>query len=111
MITFSEKAIEKVREFAAQMPEAEGKELRIFIQGVGCSGFSYGFTFDDERDGDSVVESSDLKVLVDPNSATHLTGSKVDFVEDHRGSGFTVDNPNDPAASADCSSGGCSGCG
>ena len=57
MITFSEKAVEKVNEFAAQMPEAEGKELRIFIQGVGCSGFSYGFTFDEERDGDSVVES------------------------------------------------------
>ena len=82
MISFSDKAVEKVQEFAAQMPEAEGKELRIFIQGVGCSGFAYGFTFDEERDGDSVVESGDLKVLVDPNSAPHLTGSTVDFIED-----------------------------
>ncbi len=40
MISFSERAVEKVQEFAAQMPEAEGKELRIFIQGVGCSGFA-----------------------------------------------------------------------
>ena len=56
MISFSDKAVEKVQEFAAQMPEAEGKELRIFIQGVGCSGFAYGFTFDEERDGDSVVD-------------------------------------------------------
>lgn len=111
MISFSEKAVAKVQEFAAQMPEAEGKELRIFIQGVGCSGFSYGFTFDEERDGDTVVEDGGLKVLVDQNSAPHLTGSKVDFVDDQRGAGFVVDNPNAPAPSSDCSSGGCSGCG
>jgi iron-sulfur cluster assembly protein len=111
MISFSERAVEKVQEFAAQMPEAEGKELRIFIQGVGCSGFAYGFTFDEERDGDTVVEDGDLKVLVDSNSAPHLTGSTVDFVKDDRGSGFIVDNPNAPAPSDDCSSGGCSGCG
>jgi iron-sulfur cluster assembly accessory protein len=106
MISFSEKAVEKVQEFASQMPEAEGKELRIFIQGVGCSGFSYGFTFDEERDGDTVVDNEGLKVLVDQNSAPHLTGSSVDFVDDDRGSGFTVENPNAPAPSSDCSSGG-----
>jgi iron-sulfur cluster assembly accessory protein len=111
MISFSQEAAEKVREFAAQMPEAEGKNLRIFIQGVGCSGFSYGFTFDEERDGDTLVEDGTLKVLVDPNSAPHLTGSTVDFVNDERGSGFTVDNPNAPAPTSDCSTGGCSGCG
>ena len=111
MISFSEKAVEKVQEFASQMPEAEGKELRIFIQGVGCSGFSYGFTFDEERDGDTVVDNEGLKVLVDQNSAPHLTGSSVDFVDDERGSGFTVENPNAPAPSSDCSSGGCSSCG
>ena len=111
MISFSERAVEKVQEFAAQMPEAEGKELRIFIQGVGCSGFAYGFTFDEERVGDTVVEDGDLNVLVDANSAPHLTGSTVYFVEDDRGSGFIVDNPNAPTPSDDCSSGGCSGCG
>lgn len=111
MISFSEKAVEKVQEFATQMPEAEGKDLRIFIQGVGCSGFSYGFTFDEERDGDTVVDNEGLKVLVDQNSAPHLTGSTVDFVDDERGSGFTVENPNAPAPTSDCSSGGCSGCG
>ncbi|MGD9252317.1 MAG: iron-sulfur cluster assembly accessory protein [Holophagae bacterium] len=111
MISFSEKAAEKVNEFATQMPEAEGKDLRIFIQGVGCSGFTYGFTFDEQRDGDTIVEDAGLTVLVDPNSAPHLTGSKVDFVNDDRGSGFTVDNPNQPAPSNDCSSGGCSSCG
>lgn len=111
MISFSEKAVEKVNEFAAQMPEAEGKELRIFIQGVGCSGFSYGFTFDEKREGDTVVEDGGLTVLVDQNSAPHMTGSTVDFVEDHRGAGFVVTNPNAPAPSGDCGSGGCSSCG
>ncbi len=110
MILFSQKAIDKVKEFSAQMPEADGKDLRIFIQGVGCSGFVYGFTFDEVRDDDTVVEAGDLKVLVDPRSAPHLTGSSVDFVEDQRGSGFTVDNPNAPV-SGGCSSQGCSGCG
>ena len=111
MISFSEKAVEKVHEFASQMPEAEGKTLRIFIQGVGCSGFAYGFTFDEERDGDTVVEDGDLKVLVDANSAPHLTGASVDFIEDHRGSGFLVDNPNSPEAVGGCGSGSCSSCG
>ncbi len=109
MISFSEAAIAKVHEFADSMPEAEGKSLRIFIQGVGCSGFSYGFTFDDARDDDTIVDAGDLKILVDPHSAPHLTGASVDFVDDERGSGFTVDNPNAPANA--CSVGGCSGCG
>ena len=110
MISFTETAVAKVKEFAAQTPEAEGKELRIFIQGIGCSGFAYGFTFDTERDGDTVVDSGDLKVLVDPSSAPNLSGAKVDFVDDQRGTGFLVDNPNQPSAEA-CGSGGCSSCG
>jgi iron-sulfur cluster insertion protein len=110
MISLSDAAVAKVKEFAAQTPETEGKDLRIFIQGIGCSGFSYGFTFDEQRDGDTLIESGDLTVLVDRNSAPHLTGSKVDFVDDQRGTGFMVENPNSPVADA-CSSGGCSGCG
>ncbi|HOC43072.1 MAG TPA: iron-sulfur cluster assembly accessory protein [Thermoanaerobaculales bacterium] len=107
MISFSERAIEKVKDYARQMPESTGKELRMYIEGVGCGGFSYGFTFDEEREGDTVVESGDLKVLVDPHSAPHLAGATVDFVEDGRGAGFTVDNPNRPDLPE---SGGCSGC-
>lgn len=94
MLTMTDKAVEKVRLYAGQMPEAEGKELRIFIQGGGCSGFQYGFTFDERQDGDTIVESGGVKVLVDPMSAPYLDGAKVDFVEDLRGSGFVVDNPN-----------------
>jgi len=94
MLTMTDKAVEKVRLYAGQMPEAQGKELRIFIQGGGCSGFQYGFTFDEQQDGDTIVESGGVKVLVDPMSAPYLAGAKVDFVEDLRGSGFVVDNPN-----------------
>ncbi len=94
MVTLTLKASEKVRSFAEQMPEAQGKDLRIFVQGGGCSGFQYGFTFDDFQDGDTVVESEGVRVLIDPMSAQYLSGSKVDFVEDLRGAGFVVENPN-----------------
>ena len=94
MVTLTEKAVEKVRFYAGEMPEAEGKSLRIFVQGGGCSGFQYGFTFDDQQDGDTVVQTDGISVLVDPMSAPYLSGATVDFVEDLRGSGFVVDNPN-----------------
>lgn len=102
MIEITERAVEKVRYYAGTMPEAEGKELRIFVQGGGCSGFQYGFTFDDHQEGDTVVEAGGVKVLVDPMSLPYLAGAKVDFVEDMRGSGFVVDNPN---ASRSCGCG------
>ena len=94
MLTMTEKATDKVRHFAVEMPEAKGKELRIFVQGGGCSGFQYGFTFDDQQEGDTVIESGGVKVLVDPMSAQYLSGATVDFVEDLRGAGFVVENPN-----------------
>lgn len=109
MIALTDRAADKVKEFAAGTPEVEGKNLRIFVRGVGCSGFAYGFTFDEQRDGDTVVAAGDFEVLVDPASAPHLAGASIDFVDDHRGTGFLVDNPNTPDAS--CGSGGCSGCG
>jgi iron-sulfur cluster insertion protein len=94
MLTMTDKAADKVRFYAGQMPEAEGKTLRVFIRGGGCSGFQYGFTFDDAQADDTVVESAGIKVLVDPMSAQYLSGATVDFVEDLRGSGFVVENPN-----------------
>ncbi len=92
-LTLTGRAIEKVKEFAAKMPEAEGKSLRVFIQGGGCSGFQYGFTFDDRKPSDTIVAAGDITVLVDPASAPKLQGASVDWVEDMRGAGFSVDNP------------------
>lgn len=95
-------AVDKVKYFAKTMPDSEGKPLRVFVQGGGCSGFQYGFTFDEKRDDDNAWEQDGVTILVDPQSAQYLKNSKVDYVEDFRGAGFSVTNPN--------STGGC-GCG
>ena len=102
LLTLTEKAIEKVKYFAGTMPDSQGKPLRIFIQGGGCSGFQYGFTFDEKKEGDTVIETGGIEVVVDPQSAQYLKDAKVDYVEDFRGAGFSVTNPN--------ATGGC-GCG
>lgn len=69
--------------------------LRVFVAGGGCSGLQYGMTFDDEtREGDSVFTTHNLRVLVDPMSATYLAGANVDFVDTLMGGGFKIDNPN-----------------
>jgi len=102
LLVLTDTAIEKVKYFARTMPDSEGKPLRVFIQGGGCSGFQYGFTFDEKKDGDNVVEQGGITVLVDPQSATYLKGSTVNYIEDFRGAGFSVENPN--------ATGGC-GCG
>ena len=93
-LTLTDKAVEKVKAFAAANPAAEGKCLRVYIHGGGCSGFQYGFAFDDRRPTDTIVSQSGLDVLVDPQSTGYLGGATVDFVDDFRGSGFIVQNPN-----------------
>lgn len=102
LLSLTDAAVEKVKHFASTMPDSQGKPLRIFIQGGGCSGFQYGFTFDEKRDNDTVIETGGIEVVVDPQSATYLKDAKVDYVEDFRGAGFSVQNPN--------ATGGC-GCG
>ncbi|MBF0272195.1 MAG: iron-sulfur cluster insertion protein ErpA [Magnetococcales bacterium] len=90
-------------------------KLRIFVSGGGCSGFKYGFTFDDtQEEADLLVESHGAKVLVDPTSLNYLAGAEVDYVEDLSGAQFVIRNPN-AASSCGCgqsftpnSMGGCS---
>ena len=94
LLSLTEKAVEKVKYFAGTMPDAAGKPLRIFVQGGGCSGLQYGFTFDEKKEGDAVIETGGIQVVVDPQSANMLKDAKVDFVEDMRGAGFSVTNPN-----------------
>ena len=94
MITITEKAVQKVKAFAAADPTANGKALRIFVQGGGCSGFQYGFAFDEQKDGDTLIDQGEVKVVVDSYSSPYLQESTVDYVEDFRGSGFVVQNPN-----------------
>ena len=102
LLSLTDAAVAKVKHFAGTMPDSQGKPLRIFVQGGGCSGFQYGFTFDEKKEGDTVIETGGIEVVVDPQSATYLKDAKVDYVEDFRGAGFSVTNPQ--------ATGGC-GCG
>ena len=94
LLALTEAAINKVKHFAGTMADAQGKPLRIFVQGGGCSGFQYGFQFDEKREGDNVMELGGVTVVVDPQSAGYLRDCTVTYVEDFRGAGFSVENPN-----------------
>ncbi|PTY38790.1 iron-sulfur cluster insertion protein ErpA [Saccharospirillum sp. MSK14-1] len=89
-----------------QLVEEEGNEqlmLRVFVTGGGCSGFQYGFTFDDElADDDTVIEREGVRFLVDSLSVQYLHGSTVNYTEGLDGSRFTIDNP---AAETTCGCG------
>ena len=101
-IQFSSRAAGKVRELI----EDEGNvalKLRVFITGGGCSGFSYGFTFDDSiAADDSIVERDGVTAVVDPMSYQYLVGAQIDYREDLSGAQFVVTNPN---ASSTCGCG------
>ena len=101
-IQMSARAADKVSELI-QDEGNDGLKLRVFVTGGGCSGFSYGFTFDDDiaRD-DTVVRRSGVTMVVDPMSYQYLVGAEVDFKEDLQGSQFVVTNPN---ASSTCGCG------
>lgn len=93
-LVFTQSAADKV---AALISEEKNDELklRVFISGGGCSGFQYGFTFDDKiEDGDTQVEKSGVTLLVDPMSVQYLMGAEIDYKEDLEGAQFVIRNPN-----------------
>ncbi len=93
-MTFSDAAAGKVKALVEEEENANLK-LRVFVTGGGCSGFEYGFTFDEDvEDDDTTIEKSGVALLVDPLSFQYLAGSVVDYKEDLQGSRFTVENPN-----------------
>ncbi len=93
-LVFTDAAASKVK----QLIDDEGNpnlKLRVYIQGGGCSGFQYGFTFDEEEgEGDTRIVSNDVVMLVDPMSMQYLTGAEIDYKEDLQGAQFIVKNPN-----------------
>ncbi len=101
-LSLTDAAVAKVKYFSGTMPDSEGKPLRIFVQGGGCSGFQYGFTFDAKKDDDTIVATGGIEVVIDPQSATYLKDATVDFVEDMRGAGFSVTNPNATGGGCGC---------
>ncbi len=101
-IALSERAALKVK----SLVEEEGNpdlKLRVFVTGGGCSGFQYGFTFDEiAADDDTAIEREGVTMLVDPMSYQYLAGAEVDYTEGLEGSKFMVNNPN---ASTTCGCG------
>jgi len=94
MITISESAKTKIKDLLYE--EGNPKlSLRTFVQGGGCSGFSYGFTFDEEMNEDDFqLPLDEFKVLIDAMSMQYLSGAEIDYKEDLQGSSFSIKNPN-----------------
>lgn len=93
-LVFSDSAAVKVRELIAE-ENNDALKLRVFISGGGCSGFQYGFTFDENiEDGDTVVEKEGVKLLIDPMSIQYLAGAEIDYSEGIEGAQFVIRNPN-----------------
>jgi len=91
---FTESAATKVKQLIEE-ENHDGLMLRVFIQGGGCSGFQYGFTFDESiKDGDTVIEKQGVRLLVDPMSMQYLMGAEIDYSEGLEGAQFVIRNPN-----------------
>ncbi len=93
-IIFSDNAAKRVSELLTE-EKNDNLKLRVYITGGGCSGFSYGFSFDEKhKEGDSSVENQGVKLVVDPMSYQYLIGATVDYLEDLQGARFIIHNPN-----------------
>ena len=93
-IVFTDAAALKVGELIREEDNPD-LMLRVFISGGGCSGFQYGFTFDETiEEGDSQVENQGVRLLVDPMSVQYLMGAEIDYKEDLQGAQFIIRNPN-----------------
>lgn len=93
-LVFTENAASKVRELIEEEGTPDLK-LRVFVSGGGCSGFQYGFTFDETtNDDDTLVERDGVSLLIDPMSLQYLAGAEIDYTDDLQGSQFVIRNPN-----------------
>ena len=93
-LVFTDNAANKVR----QLIEEEGNnelKLRVFVTGGGCSGFQYGFTFEESvNEDDTPMEKNGVTLLIDPMSLQYLTGAEIDYQENAEGAQFVIKNPN-----------------
>lgn len=98
MIQMSYTAVDKVLELIEQ-EGVENLKLRVFVQGGGCSGFQYGFTFDEKANDDDFIlsqksDKGSIELLVDSMSAAYLHGANIDYTDDINGAQFVIKNPN-----------------
>ncbi len=94
VVTLTENAASQIKEMVSRQKENEGKALRVYVEGGGCSGLQYGLVFDDRRDGDVVVDFHGVPVVVDAESAPYLRGTVIDYSDALTGGGFKISNPN-----------------
>src|ERR1700757_4871050 len=93
-IIFTDSAAEKVKELIEEEGNPDLK-LRVFVQGGGCSGFQYGFTFDEAiNEDDTVMNKSGVQLLIDSMSYQYLVGAEIDYKDDINGAQFVIKNPN-----------------
>ncbi len=92
MITMTSTAEENIRELMREEQDTIG--LRVYVRGGGCHGYQYGMSFESNMSDDgTVIEKGDVKVIMDSQSATLLSGAEVDYVDSLQGSGFAIKNP------------------
>lgn len=93
-LNFTDNAANKVRELIEEEGNAELK-LRVFVTGGGCSGFQYGFTFDEvQNEDDTIMQKNGVTLLIDPMSYQYLVGAEIDYTESLEGAQFVIKNPN-----------------
>jgi iron-sulfur cluster assembly accessory protein len=103
MVSITDAAADRARNLLQQKSLPEGC-LRVFVVGGGCSGYQYGMAIAEQpEEGDTVIEESGVRIVVDPDSAKLLSGCEIDYVEDLMKAGFTIFNPN-AAKSCACGS-------
>jgi iron-sulfur cluster assembly accessory protein len=108
-VTLTPAAAEMVRDLITQRSLNDSYALRVYVSGKSCSGYQYGMGLENQPgETDTTFESEGLKVIVDEVSIQYMNGATIYFIDDERGKGFLVDNPN-TAPACDCDSGGC-GC-
>lgn len=94
LLVFTDNAADKVKQLIEEEGNTELK-LRVFVSGGGCSGFQYGFTFDEiTNEDDTVLDKNGVQLLIDPMSFQYLTGAEIDYQEGLEGSQFVIKNPN-----------------
>ena len=102
-LVFTDSAANKVKDLVIEEGNPELK-LRVFVQGGGCSGFQYGFTFDEVvNEDDTQLDKNGVQLLIDPMSLQYLMGAEIDYKEDLQGAQFVIRNPN-AASTCGCGS-------
>jgi iron-sulfur cluster insertion protein len=93
-LIFTDSAANKVKQLISEEGN-DALKLRVFVTGGGCSGFQYGFTFDEETsEDDTAMQKNGVTLLIDPMSYQYLIGAKIDYQENLEGSQFVIKNPN-----------------